>query len=328
MRPVVPDLHGKGAGVGLQVRYVWRMRLLLIDGHYYLYRSFFAIRGLSNSLGEPTNAIYGFSKALRRMLVDVQPDRAAVIWDCGLPARRTELQPEYKQNRTAMPDDLRPQEAWLQRNVPLFGLASLCLPNTEADDLIASYAVEATKGGDGDVVIATNDKDIMQLVSDRVKIYTTAKGPAGKDAFSLLGSAEVEQRWGVPPAGIADVLSLTGDSSDNIPGVPGVGEKTAAQLVREFGSVEALLEGMETVKSEKLREKLAAHRELITNNRQMVRLDLDLTLPEPWESLVIRPDYPSLIAALKKCEFKGLLKEIEDEAGRFQPSQGDLFGVA
>lgn len=302
------------------------MRLLLVDGHYYLYRSFFAIRGLSNSRGEPTNAIYGFSKAIRRMLVDVQPDRAAVLWDCGLPERRTQLQSQYKQNRTAMPDDLRPQEAWLQKNIGLYGLAGLCLQNTEADDLIASYAVAALDGGAEDVVIATNDKDIMQLVTEHVRIYSTVKTAKGAEAFSLLGPAEVEARWGVPPAAVADVLALTGDTSDNIPGVPGIGEKTAAQLVRDFGSVHGLLDRLPEVKSDKVREKLQTHRQLVLNNRQMVALDLDLPLPAPWRNLEIRPDYPGLISAFRECEFKGLLKEVEEEAARSVPAQqGDLF---
>ncbi|PTX93521.1 flap endonuclease [Spartobacteria bacterium LR76] len=295
------------------------MRLLLIDGHYYLYRSFFAIRGLSNSKGEPTNAIYGFSKAIRRMIADTKPDRAAVIWDCGLPARRTELQPEYKQNRTEMPDDLRPQEGWLQRNVPLFGLASLKTPNTEADDLIASYAKAAIAEG-ADVVIATNDKDIMQMVCGQVSIYTTIK-----EAFALLGSEDVEKKWGVPPAFIADVLALTGDSSDNIPGVPGIGEKTAAQLVQAHGTTEQMLANIAAITPARLQEKIATHRDQIVSNRQMVALDLDLPMPVRWQDLEIRPRYPELIAALRECEFKGLLKEVEDEAARAMPAQADLF---
>lgn len=295
------------------------MRLLLIDGHYYLYRSFFAIRGLSNSKGEPTNAIYGFSKAIRRMIADTRPDRAAVIWDCGLPARRTELQPEYKQNRTEMPDDLRPQEGWLQRNVRLFGLASLKTPNTEADDLIASYAAVAKADG-AEVVIATNDKDIMQMVCGQVSIYTTIK-----DAFALLGPDDVEKKWGVPPPFIADVLALTGDTSDNIPGVPGIGEKTAAQLVRTYGTTEAMLSNIDAITPARLQEKIATYREQIVSNRQMVALDLDLPLPAEWRELEIRPQYPELIAALRECEFKGLLKEVEDEAARAQPTQADLF---
>lgn len=301
------------------------MRLLLVDGHYYLYRSFFAIRGLSNSRGEPTNAIYGFAKALRRMLADVKPTQAAVIWDCGLPARRTELQPDYKQNRTAMPDDLRPQETWLMDKVSLFGPASLFTPNTEADDLIASYAHRAEVDG-AEVVIATNDKDIMQMVSDRVKIYTTLKAASGADAFNLLGPSEVEAKWGVPPRCIGEVLALTGDSSDNIPGVGGVGSKTAASLIRQFGTVQALLENLDKLPA-KQAEKISAGRDQILSNRQMVALDEDLPLPKPWPDLAIQPDYSALIEALRACEFKGLLKEVEEEAAKASRSvQGDLFG--
>lgn len=301
------------------------MRLLLVDGHYYLYRSFFAIRGLTNSRGEPTNAIYGFSKALRKMIADVKPALGAVIWDCGLPERRTALQPEYKQNRPSMPEEMRSQEAWLQKNVPLFGLASLCLPNTEADDLIASYALAAQREGI-EVVVATNDKDILQIASPAIRIYSTAKADAGTAGHALLGEAEVRVKWGVDPGQIGEVLALTGDASDNIPGVPGVGEKTAAQLIRDFGSVQALLERAAEIKSDKVREKVLAARDLILANRQMVALDEDLALPEPVSALAIRPDFPALIDAVRACEFKSLLKEIEAEVGaRLIPSQGELL---
>jgi len=300
------------------------MRLLLVDGHYYLYRSFFAIRGLTNSRGEPTNAIYGFSKALRRMVADVKPDLGAVIWDCGLPARRTSLQPQYKQNRPGMPDDMRPQETWLQKNVPLFGFASLSAPDTEADDLIASYARKAS--GEGlDVVVATNDKDILSLADGRTAIYSTAKADVGGEGFALLGAAEIRKKWGVEPHQITDVLALTGDSSDNIPGVAGVGGKTAAALLNQFETLDNLLARLSEVQPVRLREKLASALDLIAVNRQMVALDVDLLLPLPLAELKITPNYDRLIAALRECEFKGLLKEVEEEAARGQLSQGDLL---
>ncbi len=302
-----------------------RMRVLLVDGHYYLYRSFFAIRELSNSRGEPTNAIFGFSKALRKMLADIQPDHAAVIWDCGLPERRTALQPEYKQNRTAMPDEMRPQEDWLQAHVPLFGPASLFLENTEADDLIASYAREAGRQG-MEVVIATNDKDILQLATPSISIYSTAKADIGGGSYALLGPKEVTEKWGVEPAQIGDVLALTGDSSDNIAGVEGIGQKTAAKLIRAFGSIPGLLERVGTVEPEKLRVRLTSAREKILANRQMVSLDEDLPLPLPLQQLPVKPRYQELIEALRDCEFKSLLKEVEAEASKFHPiRQGDLF---
>jgi len=310
------------------------MRLLLVDGHYYLYRSFFAIRGLKNSRGEPTNAIYGFIKAIRKMLADVKPDRAAVIWDCGLPARRTELQPAYKQNRSEMPDELRPQEDWLQEKIPLLGLASLHLQNTEADDLIASYAMAARQDG-AEGVIATNDKDILQLVDDSTSIYSTVKTDIKDGAFALLDADAVRLKWGVDPAHIGDVLALTGDSSDNIPGVPGIGGKTAALLVNAHGAIERMLENPLIIENAKLRDKLVSNRDLITANREMVRLDEHLALPVPWQQLTIQPLYGDLIAALRECEFRTLLQEIEAEAakaGAALPStpqaatqQGELF---
>lgn len=301
------------------------MRLLLVDGHYYLYRSFYAIRGLRNSRGEPTNAIYGYAKALRKMFADLEPDLAAIVWDSGLPARRTILQPDYKQNRTAMPDDLRPQEEWLQENISLFGPASVSAENTEADDLIASYARAAAAEG-VEVIIATNDKDILQLTCETIRIYSTAKTDAGQEGFRLLGTPEVQQKWGVSPSRIADVLALTGDSSDNIPGVPGVGSKTAVSLITAYGSVENLLTCAADIPNPRLRDKILASREIIIANREMVRLDEDLPLPSPWSTFQIRPNYPGLIHALRTCEFKGLVQEIEDEAAKSGSSgQQELF---
>jgi 5'-3' exonuclease len=301
------------------------MSLLLIDGHYYLYRSFFAIRGLTNSRGEPTNAIYGFLKAARKMVADLKPELGAVIWDRGLPVRRTTLQAAYKQQRPEMPLEMRSQEAWLQTNVPLIGFASLSMPNTEADDLIASYARKALES-DHEVVIATNDKDLLQLTSERVSIYSTAKADTGPNGFALLGPKKIEEKWGVEPRRIAEILALTGDSSDNIPGVPGVGEKTAAQLIRSYETVENLLARLETVQPEKLRQKLQAAKDLIEANRRMVALDDDLLLPVPLEELRISPQYDALLKALKACEFNSLLKEIETESHRsLTVQQGELL---
>ncbi len=295
--------------------YFLPMRLLLIDGHYYLYRSFFAIRGLTNSRGEPTNAIYGFLKAMRKMVTDLKPDLGAVIWDHGLPDRRTSLQSAYKQHRPEMPLEMRSQETWLQHKLPLTGFSSLSAPATEADDLIASYTRKAVAAGHN-VVIATNDKDILQLTSERVLIYSTAKADAGSDAFALLGPREIKEKWGVEPSQIAEILALTGDSTDNIPGVPGVGAKTAAQLIQTYGAVENLLQGLTSVVPEKLRERLANAKELIQANRQMIALDDELPLPKALEDLGIVPQYDHLIAALQECEFKTLVKEIEAESDK------------
>lgn len=309
-------------------RHAGRVRLLLVDGHYYVYRSFFAIRELSNSRGEPTNAIYGFVKTLRRMVKDLRPDLGAVIWDEGLPARRTELQPAYKEQRPEMPALMRPQLGLIRELAPMLGFHSLGLADTEADDLMASYACAAARGG-MDVVLATNDKDLFQLVGENVKVYSTNKADlaAPRDAFALLGPEAVQKKWGVTPEQIGEVLSLVGDSVDNIPGIPGLGPKGAAKLIQEHGGLSALLSNLAAVKNEKVREKLEAARTQIDQNREMVRLDLDLPLPEPVESLTLRPRWPELVAALEKCEFKSLLEEIrQDAAGAPQLAQSELFG--
>ncbi len=291
------------------------MKLLLIDGHYYVYRSFFAIRGLTNSAGTPTNAVYGFVKTVRKMLKDLQPDLAAVIWDEGLPERRTLLQPEYKAQRTEMPGDMIPQLGLIRDLVPMMGLASLGLEGHEADDLMASYAVAARDLG-YETIVATNDKDLFQLVGPLVYVYSTNKTDLAQptDPHALLGPDAVLKKWGVAPPQIGDILALIGDSVDNIPGVPGIGPKTATQLIQQFGSLGAMLDNPAAIASEKVREKITNARSQIEQNCEMVRLDLDLPLPVPLESLTISPKYPEWITEMRNCEFKGLTAEIEAEA--------------
>ena len=293
------------------------MKLLLIDGHYYVYRSFFAIQNLSNSRGEPTNAIFGFTKTLRLMIKHLQPELGAVFWDEGLPQRRVELQPAYKETRKEMPQPMVPQLDYIQEELTeLLGFKNISLPNTEADDLMGCYTLAAQERGI-EVILATNDKDLYQLVSPTTKVYTTAKADLAspKDAFALLGEAEVTAKWEVPPSSIGDVLALAGDSVDNIPSA-GVGRKTAAKLIREHGNLDGLLKNLDGVKSLRTREKLTSAREQILQNRKMVELDCKTELPIPIDDLRIQPQYPALIEALEKCEFKSLLQEVRAEAER------------
>ena len=294
------------------------MKLLLVDGHYYVYRSFFAIQNLSNSRGEPTNAIFGFTKTLRLMMKHLQPGLGAVFWDEGLPQRRVELQPGYKETRKEMPAPMIPQLDYLQKLTPLLGFRNISMPNTEADDLMGCYAVAAARRGI-DVVLATNDKDLYQLVGPQVKIYTTAKADLvnPKDGFALLGEAEVTAKWDVPPGQIGDILAIAGDSVDNIPGV-GIGRKSAAKLILEHGGLENLLSDLDKVKSERTREKLRTGHDQILQNRKMVALDCHMDLPIPIDQLAIRPDYPALVSEMEKCEFKSLLQEVRDEAAKSQ----------
>jgi 5'-3' exonuclease len=302
------------------------MKLLLIDGHYYVYRSFFAIQGLSNSRGEPTNAIFGFTKTVRLMMKHLQPELGAIFWDEGLPQRRVKLQPAYKETRKEMPSPMIPQLDFIRNTLtPLLGFTNIALPDTEADDLMGCYAIAACKQNI-EVVLATNDKDLYQLVGPCVKVYSTAKADLAspKDAFALLGEEEVTKKWEVSPGLIGDVLAIAGDTVDNIPGV-GIGRKVAAGLVREHGGLDALLANPDVVKSVKTREKLRNGREQILQNRKMVQLDCDLELPFAMEQLRIRPSYEPLIEALEKCEFKSLLQEVREEAARRKAgAQGEL----
>jgi len=305
------------------------MKLLLVDGNYYVYRSFFAIRDLSNSRGEPTNAIYGFVKTLRRMVKDLNPQLGAVVWDDGLPTRRTQLQPAYKQQRAEMPVEMRPQLAFIRDLVPLLGFASVSLPDTEADDLMASYACAAV-GKKMEVILATNDKDLFQLVNDGVRVYTTNKADLAspKETHALLDGASVRKKWGVDPERVGDVIALIGDSVDNIPGVTGLGPKNAAHLLNNHGSLDGLMGNLDAVENPRIREKLAGAREQILQNREMVKLDTDLPLPKALEALCIVPRYDELIPVIERCEFKSLLQEIQAEAaavGNPGGSQGELF---
>ncbi len=292
------------------------MKLLLIDGHYYVYRSFFAIPNLSNSRGEPTNAILGFTKTVRRMLKDLQPEMGAVFWDEGLPQKRVELQPAYKETRKEMPLPMIPQLDFIRNLTPLMGFKNISAPNTEADDLMGCYAIAAARRGH-EVILATNDKDLFQLVTEQVKIYTTAKADlaSSKDTYALLGETEVIAKWDVPPTMIGDVLAIAGDSVDNIPGA-GIGRKAAAALVKEHGDLSSLLNNLESVKSVRTREKLAAARDQLLQNRRMVELDCATELPVPLDDLRINPDYAALLDVLEKCEIKSVLQEIREEQAR------------
>jgi DNA polymerase-1 len=251
------------------------------------------------------------------MIKHLQPDLGAVFWDEGMPERRVKLQPAYKETRKEMPLPMVPQLGFIQEKLTaLLGFENISVPNTEADDLMGCYAMAACKRKGIEVILATNDKDLYQLVGPCVKVYTTAKADLAspKDAFALLGEKEATAKWEVPPKMIGDVLALSGDSVDNIPGVSGLGRKTASALVREFGGLDRLLANIDKVKSDKMRIKLTAAREQIVQNRKMVELDCHMELPIPIDDLQIKPDYPALIKELEKCEFKSLLEEVKAEA--------------
>ena len=302
-------------------------RLLLVDGHYYAFRSFYAIQSLSNAQGEPTNAIFGMVKTLRKMLEDLKPDHAAVIFDHGLPEARLAIQPDYKSNRSETPAALEQQMDRLQEVVALLGFPKMTFEGEEADDLIASYACQAMKQG-WEVILATNDKDLMQLVSPLCRVYQTDKG-----TFKLLTPEDISSKWGVPPEQLGAVLALTGDSVDNIPGVPGIGPKTASQLIRQFGSLEEMLKNPSEIASVRIRELIVQHRGQILVNQSMVALRTHLALPRPLETLLVQPDWAALVPQFEHLGFKGFLKEAQAMLPKItppastgnQPQQTELF---
>jgi DNA polymerase-1 len=282
-------------------------RLLIIDGHAYAYRAFHAIRDLRAPDGQPTNAIYGFVKMLAKMRAAIAPTHLIVVWDGGLSEERLAALPEYKAQRPEMPDDLRPQldgiVGWLQAA----GVASFCHEGVEADDYIACLARRASEINMA-VVIASADKDFMQLVSPRVGLLN----PNDKSE-AVWTDGQVRNKTGVEPPQIVDWLSLMGDSVDNIPGVPGVGPKTAADLLNRFGSVENLFGRLDEVKSEKLRAALRDSADAVRRNRGLVRLRDDLPCDFSPAELAEKPvDAGRLRGLYRRWGFKGLLAALED----------------
>jgi len=283
-------------------------RLLIIDGHAYAYRAFHAIRDLRSPGGKPTNAIYGFLKMLEKMRQAVKPTHLMVVWDGGLSAERMAELPGYKAQRPETPDDLRPQFDEIGSYLKAAGVPEYCGDGIEADDYIGCLARRAA-AADWNVVIASSDKDFMQLVTARVGLLN----PNDKTG-TIWGREQVSAKSGVEPGQVADWLALMGDAVDNIPGVPGVGPKTAASLLQEFGSVEKLFEQLAKVKSEKLRASLQASAEAVRRNQRLVRLHEVPCEFEPEKLAVRATDREKLRGLFRNWGFKGLLAELEAQS--------------
>ncbi len=280
-------------------------RLFLIDGSSYIYRAYYAIRHLSNSQGMATNAIYGFTNMLLKVMRELQPDQLAVIFDSKGPTFRKDIYPEYKANRLAMPEDLVPQIPYIKRLVAALNLPGIELPGYEADDIIATLAKKfAAKGME--VTVVTGDKDMMQIVTDRVRLLDTMKD-------KISGPAEVFERFGGADK-VIEVQALSGDSSDNIPGVPGIGEKTAKALIDEFGDIETLLANLDQLKG-KRRENLANFADQARLSKRLVTLVDDLDLDVDGNAFVLtEPNREALTELFKECEFPKLLQEFSVDA--------------
>ncbi len=280
--------------------------LYLVDGSSYIYRAYYAIRHLSSPSGFPTNAIYGFIQMLLKLLKDHDPQHVAVVLDAGRITFRTDIYPEYKANRASMPDDLRRQVGPIREVVRAFNIPALELEGFEADDIIGDLAGRFSAKG-GRVVVVTGDKDLMQIVTDRVTLLDTMKDKQS-------GIPEVFERFGVGPELVPDILGLAGDSSDNIPGVPGIGEKTAIKLIQEFGSLDQLLERAGEVKG-KNGERLLEFRDQALLSRRLATIERNVPLEVNPDDLVARePDTPALNAFFKQYGFTTLIKELTAQA--------------
>ena len=241
-------------------------RAVLIDAYSQIFRSFYAVRALSDPKGRPVNALYIFTKLLLCLEREHPGNTGAMLFDCGKVDFRLKIAPGYKANRPPMPDELKQQMPAIREMAESFGWPLLSAENYEADDLIGGFA----RAFPGEVLIVTSDKDLSQLIDDRVAILAPAKGPGG--GFTRRGEKEVLEKFGVGPELIADYLALVGDSSDNIPGVPGIGPKSAAALLNERGPVEAWIDDPGKLAGSRFAAKLAGQEELLRNNLVLVRL--------------------------------------------------------
>ncbi len=281
-----------------------------MDGHALLYRAFHAIPGLATKAGLPTNAVFGFIRMLRQLEADWRPSHVAVVFDAGLPAHRVSLLDTYKANRPPMPEALRLQVPLVLEYVERAGLATRRLVGQEADDVLASFASQLA-GQCAVIRVASGDKDLMQIVTDRVRMVSVS-GPSAE-----VGPAEVSAKTGVAPRQIVEWLALVGDSADNIPGVPGIGPKTSANLLATYGSLEALWPRLDELGNARLRAILAAHRGLIERNVALMVLGRNLACGAQLEELVRGPErVADLLPFFERLEFGRLAAEMR---------QADLF---
>ncbi|MDZ5697273.1 DNA polymerase I [Chelativorans sp. M5D2P16] len=299
--------------------------LFLVDGSGYIFRAYHALPPLARkSDGLPVGAVSGFCNMLWKLLrnardtdVGVTPTHFAVIFDYSSKTFRNELYPEYKANRTEPPEDLIPQFGLIREATRAFDLPCIEMEGFEADDLIATYARLAVEAG-GDATIISSDKDLMQLVGPCVAMYDPMKDRE-------IRVPEVIEKFGVPPAKMIDLQALTGDTIDNVPGVPGIGPKTAAQLLEEYGDLDTLLSRAHEIKQNKRRENLITHADNARISRELVRLKNDVPVDSPLDSLALNPpDGPKLIAFLKTMEFSSLTRRVAEatgtDAGEVEPA--------
>lgn len=285
----------------------------LIDGSGFIFRAYHVLPALTRkSDGLPVGAVYGFCAMLFRLLEESkgadQPTHIAVVLDHPSKTFRSDLYPEYKAHRPETPEDLKPQFSIIRDAVKAFNLPCVEMEGFEADDLIVTYAVEAERLG-AKVSIISSDKDLMQIVSGKIEMIDTMKN-------KKFGVAEVVEKFGVGPDKVIDVQSLAGDSVDNVPGVPGIGIKTAAQLINEYGSLEELLDRAEEIKQPKRRQNLVEFADAARMSKLLVTLKQDVPVEIPLDALAVEEPMPAkLISFLRGMEFNTLTKRIANAMG-------------
>ncbi len=279
-------------------------RIFLVDGNSFVYRAFFATPYLSNSKGTPTNAIYAFINMMRKLLNEQRPDGLVVVWDSKAPSFRVELSQEYKATRPPMPGNLSLQFPYVKAIVEKMGIPTVEKEGFEADDVIATLVRRFADRG-SEIFIVTSDKDIMQLVGDSVTIFDSMKNV-------MMRREQVAEKFGIDPRLISDFLALAGDTSDNIPGVPGIGEKTARDLVATFGGLDDIYAHIDEVKKPSVRQKLQDNRDRADLSRQLATLRIDVPIEMEFEEMRVRePDLAELRKIYRDLEFMSLYREIK-----------------
>lgn len=277
---------------------------LIIDGTAVAYRAFYALQDLSTRAGQPTNALFGFIRMLQQLTAKWQPEKVVVVFDGGSPARRLEKLPEYKAQRAPMPDSLRSQLPLLNEYLAAAGIPLVLIKGQEADDIMATLAVRAAQQGRM-VRLATSDKDLLQLVGDNIRIVPPTKTEEELDA------AGVEAKSGVRPEQIVDWLALVGDSADNIPGVHGIGPKTAAKLLRQYGSLAQCAAHLDTIEPAGVREKLKAELNVAKLNVELMTLDIAVPGVPNWPDIAPpAPDRQKLLDFFNKFELHRFAAEL------------------
>lgn len=285
-------------------------KFFLIDGNPYAYRSFYAIKGLATSGGQPTNAVYGFTIMLMKLLREEKPDYLGVAFDSVAPTFRHRKFAEYKAQRPKMPEDLQKQmplikEVILSFNIPIFELEGY-----EADDILATIA-KKTEGEGKEIFILTSDKDILQLVNANIRVSSPHKGGLVYDVD------KVRECYGVEPEQMPDLLALWGDASDNIPGVAGIGRKTATRLIQKFGDLENLLHDLDQVPSQKQRESLREYTQIAELSKRLVTIDENVPISFDLSQCRVKKGDPLRLAELfRRLEFKKLVQEMVSREGK------------